>query len=99
MHLGELSLTGRIIAVKGVLPCVRAAADAGVRRVFVPEVNVAEARLVPGIEVIGVRSLRGLVAHYRGESDQEPDRAPRRRRSRARPAVSRPAQQGRRWGI
>ncbi|GMA19098.1 YifB family Mg chelatase-like AAA ATPase [Arsenicicoccus piscis] len=73
VHLGELSLTGRIIAVKGVLPCVRAAADAGVRRVFVPEVNVAEARLVPGIEVIGVRSLRGLVAHYRGESVEEPD--------------------------
>src|SRR5690606_20420717 len=51
-----------------------AAADAGFERVFVPESNVGEARLVPSVEVVGVRSLRQVVALLRGE--EEPDDPP-----------------------
>lgn len=62
MMIGELGLDGRVRPVRGVLPAVLAAADAGYRQVVVPERTVAEASLVPGIAVLGVRSLRQLVA-------------------------------------
>lgn len=62
MMIGELGLDGRVRPVRGVLPAVLAAADAGYRQVVVPEQTVAEASLVPGISVLGVRSLRQLIA-------------------------------------
>ncbi|TDB89147.1 ATP-binding protein [Actinomadura sp. KC216] len=64
--IGELGLDGRVRSVPGVLPAVLAAVDAGVTVVVVPDANVAEASLVPGVEVIGVSSLRELIAHLRG---------------------------------
>ncbi|PBC77564.1 magnesium chelatase family protein [Streptomyces sp. TLI_235] len=60
--IGELGLDGRVRPVRGVLPSVLAAADAGYRQVVVAEQTAAEASLVPGISVLGVRSLRQLVA-------------------------------------
>ncbi len=63
---GELALDGRLRAVPGVLPAVLAAGDAGLTRVIVPQLNVAEAQLVPGIEVVGVRSLRECAALLSG---------------------------------
>ncbi|WP_084129893.1 YifB family Mg chelatase-like AAA ATPase [Demequina sp. NBRC 110055] len=68
VHLGELGLDGRVRAVRGVLPAVAAAAKAGARVVVVPDECVAEAALVPGVEVRGVRSLAQLLAAY-GNSD------------------------------
>lgn len=62
MMIGELGLDGRVRPVRGVLPAVLAAADAGYRQVVVPEQTAAEAALVPGISVLGVRSLRQLIA-------------------------------------
>ncbi|QEU91528.1 YifB family Mg chelatase-like AAA ATPase [Streptomyces kanamyceticus] len=60
--IGELGLDGRVRPVRGVLPAVLAAADAGYEQVVVPECTAAEASLVPGISVLGVRSLRQLIA-------------------------------------
>ncbi|WP_028049223.1 YifB family Mg chelatase-like AAA ATPase [Cellulomonas sp. URHD0024] len=64
VHLGELGLDGRLRPVRGVLPAVAAAVAAGRRRVVVAEANVAEARLVPGAEVVGARSLAQVAAGY-----------------------------------
>jgi magnesium chelatase family protein len=72
--LGELGLDGGLRSLRGVLPAVAAAARAGIGRVVVPEPNVPEAALVDGVEVIGIRSLRQLVAILRG--DPVPDAAP-----------------------
>lgn len=72
--LGELALDGRLRAIRGVLPATLAAAEAGFDRVFVPEVNVPEAELVDGIDVVGVRSLRQTVALLTGA--EEPDDPP-----------------------
>ncbi|WP_405805783.1 YifB family Mg chelatase-like AAA ATPase [Streptomyces sp. NBC_00210] len=60
--IGELGLDGRVRPVRGVLPAVLAAAEAGYRQVVVPEQTAGEAALVPGISVLGVRSLRQLIA-------------------------------------
>ncbi|MBX9422669.1 MULTISPECIES: YifB family Mg chelatase-like AAA ATPase [Streptomyces] len=60
--IGELGLDGRVRPVRGILPAVLAAADAGYRQVVVPEQTAGEAALVPGVSVLGVRSLRQLIA-------------------------------------
>jgi magnesium chelatase family protein len=64
VHVGELSLDGRLRPVAGVLPAVLAARRAGAAAVVVPSGNADEARLVGGIRVIGAPSLREvLIAH------------------------------------
>ncbi|RRR85721.1 YifB family Mg chelatase-like AAA ATPase [Streptomyces sp. RP5T] len=72
--IGELGLDGRVRPVRGILPAVLAAADAGYVQVVVPECAAAEASLVPGISVLGVRSLRQLIAVLADEPvpDEEP---------------------------
>ncbi|MCT7355070.1 YifB family Mg chelatase-like AAA ATPase [Streptomyces sp. 15-116A] len=60
--IGELGLDGRVRPVRGILPAVIAAADAGYEQVVVPECAAAEASLVPGVSVLGIRSLRQLIA-------------------------------------
>ncbi len=66
--LGELGLDGRVRAVLGVLPAVLAARDAGVRRVVVPRANLAEARLLPDVDAVGVATLGELLALLRGQA-------------------------------
>ncbi|MFD7935532.1 YifB family Mg chelatase-like AAA ATPase [Streptomyces sp. NPDC059755] len=77
--IGELGLDGRVRPVRGILPAVLAAADAGYEQVVVPECAAAEAALVPGVSVLGVRSLRQLIAILADEPvpDEEPDEAGR----------------------
>ncbi|WP_129842715.1 YifB family Mg chelatase-like AAA ATPase [Streptomyces sp. RFCAC02] len=67
LMIGELGLDGLVRPVRGVLPAVLAAAGAGYRRVVVPEQTVPEASLVPEVAVLGVRSLRQLIAVLAGE--------------------------------
>jgi len=65
--IGELSLDGGLRSVTGVLPMVLASARQGVHRVVVPEPQVAEASMVPGVEVLGLRSLGQVVAELRND--------------------------------
>ncbi|MFC5179108.1 YifB family Mg chelatase-like AAA ATPase [Nocardioides taihuensis] len=67
VFIGELTLEGGLRAVPGVLPMVLGAAAGGIRRVVVPEPQAAEAAMVPGVEVLGLRSLSQAVAELRGE--------------------------------
>jgi magnesium chelatase family protein len=67
--IGELTLDGRLRCVPGVLPMVMAAAARGLTRVVVPEPQMAEAALVTGVEVYGVRSLSQVVALLAGEPE------------------------------
>lgn len=77
VHVGELGLDGRLRPVRGVLPAVAAAVAAGLPRVVVPVGNLAEARLVPGAEVVGAHCLAEVAAHYGAEVDvPDPDPVP-----------------------
>ncbi|GAA1872353.1 YifB family Mg chelatase-like AAA ATPase [Myceligenerans crystallogenes] len=67
VHLGELGLDGRIQPVRGVLPAVAAAVDAGYERIVVAASDAPEARLVPGARVVGAASLAEVVALHGGE--------------------------------
>lgn len=72
--IGELTLAGGLRPAHGVLPMALAAAGRGIRRIYVPEPQVAEASMVPGLDVLGVRSLAQVVATLRG--DRPPDAPP-----------------------
>jgi magnesium chelatase family protein len=66
LFLGELSLTGSVHAVRGVLPQLLGARRTGVTRAIVPEGNGAEAALVSGVEVGTVASIDKLLDVLRG---------------------------------
>lgn len=65
--VGELSLSGEVRAVRGILPMTISARDSGKREIFVPEQNAKEAAVVKEITVYPVRTLRQLVDHVKGE--------------------------------
>ena len=73
--LGELSLEGKLRPVCGVLPMALAARELGIKELYVPAENAAEATLADGLTVYGVPSVRELAAHLSGEQPLEP--APR----------------------
>lgn len=73
--IGELTLDGNLRSAAGVLPMVLAATERGIRTVYVPEPQSDEARMVPDVDVIGVRSLAQVVAVLRGD-DELPEAPP-----------------------
>ena len=70
--IGELSLTGSLRGIPGVLPMALAAREAGIRQLFVPAENAAEATLAGGLTVYGVETVAALAAHLRGEAPLSP---------------------------
>ena len=70
--VGELSLSGTLRPVAGMLPMALAAREAGVKRLYVPAPSAAEATLAGGMEVYPVESVAALVAHLRGEAPIAP---------------------------
>ena len=70
--VGELSLTGTLRAVNGVLPMAMAAVRAGIRTLYVPAANAAEATLANGLTVYGVENAPQLLRHLRGEEQLSP---------------------------
>jgi magnesium chelatase family protein len=67
VFVAELGLDGSLRPVRGVLPAVLAAAAAGCTAAVVAADNAAEAATVPGVAVIGYRSLREVLAWLRRE--------------------------------
>ena len=67
LMIGELTLTGGLRSVPGVLPMVMAASRRGFDRVIVPEPQAREAAMVPGMSVLGMRSLAQVRAELRGD--------------------------------
>jgi len=66
MFFGELGLDGQLRPVRGVLPAVVAASEAGFGKVMVAEQNAAEAALVPDVRVIAASSLAMAADWLRG---------------------------------
>jgi magnesium chelatase family protein len=70
--IGELSLDGSIKGVSGVLTAVFKAKEIGIKSVFVPEENAAEAAMVEGINVFPVKTLPDVVEFFNGRNNIEP---------------------------
>ena len=67
LMIGELGLNGSVGKVPGILPMVMEAARQGIRRCIIPEENAGEGRLVKGMEIIGVSSLKEAAALLQGK--------------------------------
>jgi len=74
LFVGELSLDGRVRHVQGVLSMALAARHMGVKTLYVPAEDAAEAALIPGLQVMPVDTLGRLVTHLRGYHPIEPFR-------------------------
>jgi magnesium chelatase family protein len=64
--LGELSLDGRVKAIRGALSLALAAKETRKRGVILPKENAEEAAVVQGIEVLGVEGLADVVDFFNG---------------------------------
>ncbi len=74
--IGELSLAGELRRVRGILPMALSAAESGIKRIYVPEANAAEAALAEGVEIIAVPDLAFLISVLKGEKEVAPFPAP-----------------------
>lgn len=70
--IGELSFTGAIRSVKGVLPMVLSAKENGKKVVFVPGGNSKEAAVVEGIKVYGISDVTELIEILQHKREKEP---------------------------
>ena len=70
--LGELSLSGDVRPINGVLSMTLSARAEGRREIFVPFDNRDEAAIVEGVTVYAVKTLRQLINHLRGKELIEP---------------------------
>lgn len=66
--MGELSLDGSLRHVRGVLPVADMARHCDCHTLYIPEIDAAEAALIPDIEVYPVGCLTELVHHLQGRS-------------------------------
>ena len=64
--LGELGLDGTLRPVTGVLPMALAAVQQGVKELFLPAENAAEAAVAAGLTVYPARSAQDVVLHLCG---------------------------------
>jgi len=68
MFVGELSLSGEVKRVNGILPIAVMAKSTGIKRLFVPKENAVEASFVKGSEVYPVSSFAELVSGLKKET-------------------------------
>ena len=71
MMMGELSLDGNLLPVKGVLPIAIKAQEAGFRGLIVPKQNAREAAVVSGLEVYGVDNILEVIQFMDGKRELE----------------------------
>ena len=69
---GELSLTGALRPVAGALPMALAARRAGIRQLYVPAANAAEAAFAQGVQVYPVPDVTALLEHLSGRAPIAP---------------------------
>ncbi|WP_289712817.1 YifB family Mg chelatase-like AAA ATPase [uncultured Muribaculum sp.] len=72
MIMGELSLDGSVLPIRGALPMAIKAREQGFKGMIVPKANVTEAAIVDGIEVYGAGSLKQVVEFFNNQVQIEP---------------------------
>lgn len=72
MMVGELSLDGSLVPIRGALPVAIKAREMGFEGLFVPEGNIREAAVVNKVKVYGVKHITQVVNHLNGTALLEP---------------------------
>lgn len=65
--VGELSLSGELRPIKGVLNIIEKLRDSGVSEVFLPFENYTQAKLIENIELTPARNLKEIFLHLKNE--------------------------------
>ena len=73
LFIGEIALSGELRPVKGILPMVLAAKEAGFAEVVVPKENGAEAEYVKEIIVRPAGNLGEVISYLQGRTDLKPE--------------------------
>lgn len=71
--MGELSLDGSVLPVKGVLPIALKAQEEGFDGVIIPKQNAREAAIVTGITVYGIENVTEVIGFFQNTSALEPE--------------------------
>ncbi len=69
LFIGELSLTGDIRPVKGIISHLEVAKSHGLKKAFIPQQNAKQAALISGIDVYSVRNLKELINALRNPAN------------------------------
>ena len=72
MVMGELSLDGSILPIKGALPIAIQARKEGFKGLIVPKANVREAAVVDKLDVFGVENIKEVVDFFNGTHELTP---------------------------
>lgn len=64
--MGELSLDGSVLPIKGVLPMAIKARELGFKGMIVPQANATEAAVVNNLDVYGVDNLAQVIGFFNG---------------------------------
>jgi magnesium chelatase family protein len=67
LAVGELSLTGELRPIRGVLSVAELVRDSGIKTLIVPFGNGKEARAIEGVSVLAPKNLSTLLRHLKGE--------------------------------
>ncbi len=70
--MGELSLDGTILPIKGVLPMAVQARKDGFKGLLVPAQNAKEAAIVNGLDVYGMSTIEEVCDFFRNPNELEP---------------------------
>lgn len=70
--MGELSLDGNIMPIKGALPIAIKAREAGFKGLILPKQNAKEAAVVNNLEVLGVENIQEVIGFLNSETTIEP---------------------------
>lgn len=69
LMLGELSLDGSLHPVRGALPMVISASEAGIEEIILPEGNAEEIACIQNLRVHPAKNLRQVVEHLKGREN------------------------------
>lgn len=72
MIMGELSLDGSLVPVKGVLPMAIQAREEGFEGLILPKANAREAAVVNKLKVYGANSINEVIEFLKGDQEIEP---------------------------
>lgn len=72
LFVGELALDGRLRHTNGILPIVHFAKNSGIKKVFIPKLNLDEASIIANIEIYPIENLSELLYFLKSEAQIEP---------------------------
>jgi magnesium chelatase family protein len=70
LFVGELSLSGKVNRVRGIIAIAQMAVRQGIQELYVPKGNEEEAALIEGLTVFSFSTLGELTSHFKEKGDR-----------------------------